>query len=33
MIIDIGPAEATAPRVTSLGKRRFEPIERSPVIV
>ena len=33
MIIDIGTAEGVAPRVTSLGKRRFEPIERAPVIV
>lgn len=33
MIIDIGPAEGVAPRVTSLGKRRFDPIERVPVIV
>lgn len=33
MIIDIGPAEGVTPRVTSLGKRRFDPIERLPLIV
>lgn len=33
MIIDLGPAESVQPRITSLGKRRYEPIERQPVIV
>lgn len=33
MIFDIGPAESVTPKVTSLGKRRFEAIERAPVIV
>lgn len=33
MIIDVGPAESVQPRVTSLGKRSFEHIERAPVIV
>lgn len=33
MIFDLGPAEGMKPRVVSLGKRRFEPVERAPVIV
>ncbi|MFT4099638.1 MAG: CRISPR-associated endonuclease Cas2 [Burkholderiaceae bacterium] len=33
MIVDVGPAEGVEPRVRSLGKRRFDPIERVPVIV
>jgi CRISPR-associated protein Cas2 len=33
MIIDLGPAESVQPRVVSLGKRGFDPIEREPVIV
>lgn len=33
MIIDVGPAESVQPRVTSLGKRGFDRIERAPVIV
>lgn len=33
MIIDAGPAEGVQPKVTSLGKRAFEPIERTVVIV
>jgi CRISPR-associated protein Cas2 len=32
LIIDLGPAESVAPKVTSLGKA-FTGIERSPVIV
>jgi CRISPR-associated protein Cas2 len=32
MIIDLGPAESVSIRVDSIGKR-FEPIERKPVIV
>ncbi|MFZ7127379.1 MAG: CRISPR-associated endonuclease Cas2 [Desulfobacterales bacterium] len=32
MIIDLGPAESVKIRVDSMGKR-FEPIERKPVIV
>lgn len=33
MIVDIGPAEHVEPKVQSIGKRRFDPIERVPVIV
>ena len=33
MIIDVGPAEHVEPKVQSIGKRGFEPIERVPVIV
>ena len=33
MLVDVGPAESVAPRVQSLGKRTFTPIERVPVIV
>lgn len=32
VILDLGPAEAVDPRVTSLGKS-FEPVARAPVIV
>lgn len=32
VLIDVGPAVAVAPRVTSLG-RDFNPVERAPVIV
>lgn len=32
LIIDIGPADAVQPKVTSMGKA-FEPIEKKPVIV
>ena len=33
MIIDVGPAEHVEPKVRSIGKRGFEAIERTPVIV
>jgi CRISPR-associated protein Cas2 len=33
MIIDVGPAEGIAPRVQSLGKRRYEPVERAAIVV
>ena len=33
MIIDVGSAESVEPRITSVGKRGFDPIERAPVIV
>ena len=33
MIIDVGPAEGMAPRVQSLGKRRYEPVERAAIVV
>lgn len=33
MIIDLGLAESVEPRITSLGKRGFERIERAPLIV
>ncbi len=32
VILDLGPADAVVPRVTSLGKS-FEPVARAPVIV
>ena len=33
IIIDVGPADGVAPRVSSIGKSRFQPIERAPMIV
>jgi CRISPR-associated protein Cas2 len=33
LIIDIGLADAVRPRVHSIGKQRFDPIERAPIIV
>jgi CRISPR-associated protein Cas2 len=33
MMIDVGPAENVEPKVQSLGKRAFAPIERVPLIV
>jgi CRISPR-associated protein Cas2 len=33
MIVDVGPAHGVEPRVQSIGKRGFQPIERVPVIV
>lgn len=33
MLIDVGPADGVAPRVESLGKRRFEPVERVAIVV
>lgn len=33
MVIDVGIAENCEPRVHSLGKQAFSPIERKPVIV
>lgn len=33
MVIDIGPADGVKPRVQSLGKRAYAPVERTPVIV
>lgn len=33
VIVDIGPADRVSPRVVSLGKRDYEPMERDPVIV
>lgn len=33
MIVDVGPAEGVAPRVASLGKARFDPIERAAIVV
>ncbi len=33
VIIDVGPADNVQPRVVSLGKRVFTPIERGPIIV
>lgn len=33
LLVDLGAAEQVEPHVQSLGKRRFEPIERAPVIV
>jgi CRISPR-associated protein Cas2 len=33
IIIDVGPAEGVQPKVHSIGKRGFEPIERVPIVV
>lgn len=33
MIIDVGPAEGVSPRVQSLGKRRYDPVERAAIVV
>lgn len=33
VLIDLGPAEKVAPRVVSLGKSGFDPIDHAPVIV
>ena len=33
VVIDIGPADKVAPRVVSLGKRAYTPLERGPIIV
>ncbi len=32
LIVDLGPADAVKPRITSLGKA-FAPVERKPVII
>jgi CRISPR-associated protein Cas2 len=33
MLIDVGPADGVKPRVQSIGKRAYAPVERAPVIV
>lgn len=33
LIVDVGPAAAVQPKVVSLGKRDFAPVERGAVIV
>ncbi|MBK1731099.1 CRISPR-associated endonuclease Cas2 [Thiococcus pfennigii] len=33
IVLDLGHAEAVVPRVVSLGKRNYTPIEHEPVIV
>lgn len=33
ILVDLGPADRVVPRIVSLGKRDFTPIEREPVIV
>lgn len=33
MLIDVGPADGIAPRVQSLGKRRYDPVERVAIVV
>jgi CRISPR-associated protein Cas2 len=33
LIVDLGAAEQVQPRVQSLGKRRYAPVERAPLIV
>ena len=33
VVIDVGVVENVTPRVVSLGKRAFEPVQREPVIV
>lgn len=33
IVINLGPAENVQPKVVSLGKRTFKPVEREPLIV
>ncbi len=33
IIVELGPADQVEPKVVSLGKRSFVPVEREPVIV
>ena len=33
VVLDLGVADSVAPKVISLGKRGFEPIERNVVVV
>ncbi len=33
IIVDLGPADQVNPKVVSIGKRSFVPVEREPVIV
>jgi len=33
VMVDLGPAEKVVPRVTSLGKRAFTPVEREAIVV
>lgn len=33
LIMDVGPADTVEPRVVSLGKTRFEPVQRQAIIV
>lgn len=33
MIVDVGPAEGVVPRIQSLGKRRYDPVERAAIVV
>ena len=33
ILVELGPADNVAPRVVSLGKRSFTPVQREPVIV
>lgn len=33
LMMDLGPAKRVKPKVTSLGKRNFEPIEREAVVI
>ena len=33
LMMDLGSAESVSPRVVSLGKRDFTPVEREPIIV
>lgn len=33
IIIDVGPADGVQPKVHSIGKTGFEPIERVPIVV
>ena len=33
MVIDIGPADNVEPKIVSLGKRSYTPIEREPIVV
>ncbi len=33
VVIDVGPADNVEPRVVSLGKRPYTPVQREPIIV
>jgi len=33
LVLDIGPAASVTPRIISLGKHGFEPVQRQPIIV
>lgn len=33
VIIDLGPADQVEPKVVSLGKKSYQPVDRSPIVV